>query len=131
LSSDITITETIGTEDIPQLTISKSICPTTVVENEQITYTFIIENAGNTAATALDNVVITDTFDPILSGLTVTFNGVPWATPANYSYNVLTGAFATVAGQVTVPAATYTQDPVVGNWIINPGVSILTVTGTV
>ena len=37
----------------------------------------------------------------------------------------------TVAGQITVPAATYTQDPTTGVWTITPGVSILTVTGTV
>ena len=31
----------------------------------------------------------------------------------------------------SVPAATYVQDPTTGVWTITPGVSILTVTGTV
>ena len=34
-------------------------------------------------------------------------------------------------GQVTVPSATYIQDSATGGWIIEPGVSVLTVTGTV
>lgn len=131
LSDPIEVTETISTEDIPNLTISKAVCPSTVAENGQLTYTFIILNSGNTAAVAADNVKITDTFDPILNPIAVTFNGAPWVSPANYTYNNATGAFATVAGQITVPPATYTQDPAAGNWIVNPGVSTLTVTGTV
>lgn len=131
LSTPVEVTETIYTQDIPVLTISKSLCPTTVTENGQIVYTFVIENSGNTAATATDNIVITDTFNPILNPISVTFNGAAWSDPANYSYNSTTGVFATVAGQVTVPAATYTQDPVNGNWTVNPGVSTLVVTGTV
>ncbi len=131
LSSPITITETISTENIAILSITKSLCPATVVENGQITYTFTIQNTGNTAAVAGDNVILTDTFDPILNPITVTFNGAAWADPANYSYDALTGEFATVAGQITVPAATYTQDPVNGNWIVTPGVSTLTIIGTV
>ena len=74
---------------------------------------------------------MTDTFDPILSGLTVTFNGAAWAPTTNYTYNAATGAFATVAGQITVPAATYTQNAATGEWSTTPGVSTLTVTGTV
>ena len=42
-----------------------------------------------------------------------------------------TGEFATVAGQITVPAATYVQDPLTGLWSVQPGVAVLTVTGTV
>ncbi|MEA4833335.1 hypothetical protein SDC9_83377 [bioreactor metagenome] len=131
LSTDIVATETIYTEDRPNLTISKAICPAVVTENQQLTYTFVIENSGNTAAVAGDLVTITDVFNPILNPITVTFNGAPWVSPANYSYITATGEFATVAGQVTVPAATYTQDPVLGNWIINPGASVLVITGTV
>ena len=42
-----------------------------------------------------------------------------------------TGVFATVPGQILVPAATYTQDPTTGAYTINPGTATLTVTGTV
>ena len=127
----ITATEIITAAEEANLTVSKSLCPTVVTENGQITYTFVIQNTGNTAVIATDNATITDTFDPILSGLTVTFNGAAWTTPANYTYNTATGQFATNPGQITVPAATYTQDPATGVYIIQPGVSTLTVAGTV
>ena len=131
LTTPLQIEETIYTQQTPNLTISKSLCPTTVTENGQLTYTFVIENSGNTPATAADNIIMTDTFNPILNPITVTFNGVTWTAPTNYTYDTTTGLFTTVAGQVTVPAATYTQDPETGNWIINPGVSTLVVTGIV
>lgn len=131
LSSPIEVDNTATVENTAILSITKSLCPTTVSENGQITYTFTIQNSGNTAAVAGDNVVLTDTFDPILDPITVTFNGASWSDPANYSYNNTTGEFATVAGQITVPAATYTQDPITGTWIVTPGVSTLIVTGTV
>jgi len=54
-----------------------------------------------------------------------------WAEGVNYTYDAATGEFATVAGQITVPAATYAQDPATGLWTIQPGVAVLTVTGTV
>ena len=127
----ISAEETITAAQEADLTISKSLCPTVVTENGQITYTFVIQNTGNTPVVATDNAIITDTFDPILSNLAVTFNGVAWTTPANYTYNPATGQFTTNAGQITVPAATYIQDPATGTIIIQPGVSTLTVTGTV
>ena len=129
--TEITVSETVDAETGATLTIAKSICPSTVTENGQITYTFTIQNIGNTPALVGDGIVVTDTFNPILTNLVVTYNGVAWATPTNYTYSEVTGAFATVAGQITVPAATYTQDPTTGIWIIEPGVSVLTVTGTV
>ena len=127
----VSATETITAANEADLTITKSLNPTVVTENGQITYTFVIQNTGNTPVTATDNAIITDTFDPVLSNITVAFNGVSWATPTNYTYNTVTGQFATNAGQITVPAATYTQDPTTGAVIIQPGISTLTVTGTV
>ena len=129
--TEITVTETVNAETEAELTITKSICPTSVTENGRLTYTFTIQNIGNTPADIADAIVVTDTFNPILTDLAVTFNGATWTTPANYSYNSATGVFTTVAGQITVPAATYTQDPATGIWITEPGVSVLTVTGTV
>ena len=112
------------------LTISKSLFPAVVTENGQLTYTFVIENTGNTPAVATDNIVVTDVFGPILDPIAVTFNGTPWTEGVNYTYNAATGEFATIAGEITVPAATYTQNSD-GTWTITPGVSTLTVTGTV
>lgn len=128
--SDITVTETITPENTADLTISKSLNPTTVTENGQLTYTFVIQNTGNEAVDATDNAIVTDTFNPALNITGVTFNGTAWTSPANYTYTEATGAFATNAGQITVPAATYTQNPD-GTWLIQPGVSVLTVTGTI
>lgn len=129
--TEITATETITPEAGARLTIAKSICPTTVTENGRVTYTFVVQNIGNTPAIAADNVAITDTFNPILTNLAVSFNEVTWAENVNYTYSEATGEFATVPGQITIPAATYMQNPATGEWIIEPGIGVLTVTGTV
>lgn len=131
LSAPITATETVPAATGPELTITKSITPTQVVDNDRVTYTFVIQNTGNTPVVATDNATVTDTFDPILTGLTVTFNGVPLTEGIQYTYDEATGLFATVPGQITVPAATYTQDPVTGAYTVNPGVATLVVTGTI
>ena len=127
----ITVTEVIGVESEPLLSITKSINPVPVSENGILTYTFVIQNSGNAAADVDEAAVITDVFDPILSNLTVTFNGTVWTEGVNYNYDEMTGTFTTIAGQVTVPAATFTQNPVTGIWTINPGVSTLVISGTV
>lgn len=113
------------------MAISKSLSPTTVTENGRVNYTFTIENYGNTAATATDDIVLTDTFNPALSNISVKFNNVVWTSPENYTYNEGTGEFATVSGQITVPAATYTQSVENGSWEVTPGVSTVTVSGTI
>ena len=105
--------------------------PTSVVENGTVTYTFYLQNSGNTATAATDFVTVSDTFDPILSGLTVTLDGAPLTLGADYTYDTATGAFATTAGTITVPAATAVQDAETGLWRITPGVTKLVITGTV
>ncbi len=127
----ITVTETIRTESTPILTITKSVSPVPVTENGILTYTFLIQNAGSAPADTATGAVITDTFNPILSNLSVTFNGTAWTETTNYTYDETTGEFSTVAGQITVPAATYTQDSETGVWVANPGVSTLVVKGTI
>lgn len=127
----LTATETIRAESAPSLTISKSICPPVVTENGQVTYTFVIQNSGNTEVVATDDAIVTDIFNPILSDLTVTYNGTLWTEGTNYTYDEATGTFTTLPGQITVPAADYTQDPETGVFTIQPGVAVITVTGTV
>ena len=131
LNTPATATETVTAVTAPALTISKSISPAQVVDNDRVTYTFVIQNTGNEAVVATDNAAISDTFDPILSALAVTFEGTPWAQAVQYNYNQATGLFTTVPGQITVPAATYTQDPVTGAYTVTPGIVTLTVTGTI
>ena len=131
LSAPITATETVVANAEPVLSISKSITPAQVVDNDRVTYTFVIQNSGNQAVVATDNAAITDTFDPILTGLVVTFNGTPWTPGVEYNYNESTGLFTTVPGQILVPAATYAQDPVTGAYTATPGIATLIVTGTI
>ena len=113
------------------LSISKSITPTQVVDNDRVTYTFVIQNSGNQAVVATDNAAITDTFNPILTALTVTYDGVAWTEGVQYNYNEATGLFITVPGQIIVPAATYVQNPVTGAYTATPGIATLVVTGTI
>ena len=129
ITAPITAQETVTVSDEAILSITKALSPTNVTENSELTYTFTVQNTGNTAADATDNVVISDVFDPILTNITVTVDGVVLP-PASYTYNETTGAFTTAVGAITVPAATYTQDAG-GNWIVAPGVTTVTVTGTV
>ena len=130
LAASLTAQATLAAAQRADLTVSKAICPATVTESGQLTYTFVLQNFGNTAATAGDNVILTDTFDPALTGLTVTYNGDAWKEGDNYTYDAATGTFATIAGQITVPAATYTQETD-GTYTVTPGTTTVTVTGTV
>ena len=131
INEPITATETVDAATEAELTISKSITPTQVVDNDRVTYTFVIQNTGNEAVVATDNAAITDTFDPILTDLVVTFNGAAWTEGVQYNYDEATGLFTTVPGQILVPAATYTQDPATGAYTVTPGTVTLTVTGTI
>ena len=131
ITTPITATETVTAASAPELTISKAISPTQVVDNDRVTYTFVIQNTGNEAVVATDNAVITDTFDPILTDLVVTYDGATWTEGVQYTYDAAAGLFATLPGAVTVPAATYTQDPVTGAYTLTPGIATLTVTGTI
>ncbi len=131
ITTPITAAATVTGAAAPSLTITKSITPAQVVDNDRVTYTFVIQNAGNVAVTATDNAVISDVFDPILTALSVTFDGAVWTQGTQYNYTETTGLFTTVPGQITVPAATYTQDPATGAYTAVPGVATLTVTGTI
>ena len=131
ITTPVTATETVTADAEPNLTISKSINPTQVVDNDRLTYTFVIQNTGNEAVVATDNAAITDTFDPILTDLVVTYNGVTWTEGVQYTYDAATGLFTTLPGALTVPAATYTQDPVTGAYTLTPGIVTLAVTGTI
>ena len=131
LGTPATDTATVIVTTAPVLTISKCITPTQVVDNDRVTYTFVIQNTGNRAVVATDNASISDIFDPALTALAVTFEGATWTEGVQYTYDEATGTFTTVPGQITVPAATYTQDPVTGAYTATPGVVTLTVTGTI
>lgn len=131
LSAPITAEASVTAEAAPVLTIVKSITPAQVVDNDRVTYTFVIENSGNQAVVATDDASVADTFNPILTDLAVTFNGTTWTEGTEYNYDETTGLFETIPGQILVPAATYTQDPGTGEYSVTPGVATLVVTGTI
>ena len=131
IAEPLTLTATIAARDTVNLTIAKALCPPIVTDNGQITYTFIIQNTGNQEIVATDDVIVNDTFNPILNPIAVTFNGAAWTEGTNYTYDDTTGEFATLPGQITVPATSYVQNPDTGAYSVTPGVAIITVTGTI
>lgn len=132
LTEPISASETVTADTSALLSITKALNPTVVAENGQIAYTFTIRNTGAEAVDAAAALVVSDTFDPALkSPISVTLNGDAWPETGNYSYNAASGAFATTAGRVTVPAAAYAQDAATGLWTVTPGVAVLTVTGNI
>lgn len=131
ISTPITATESVPAGVSPILTITKSITPAQVVDNDRVTYTFVIQNNGNQAVLATDNATVSDTFDPILTALSVSFNGAVWTEGDQYNYDETTGLFTTAPGQLPIPAATVTQDPLTGEYSVTPGIATLVVTGTI
>ena len=130
VSVPLTASAAVGTQDSADLMISKALSPAVVPSNGELTYSFELTNTGNSEAGAADEVIVSDDFDPILSNIAVSFNGAAWTRGVQYSYNETTGAFATLPGQITVPAAAYTQNAD-GTWTVEPGTATLTVSGTI
>ena len=124
-----TASETVTAASVANLDITKSMSPTVVSENDTITYTFDITNSGNTAADT--TVVLSDTFNPGLSDISVHLNGVELTAGTQYTYDETTGEFETVAGVISVPAATYTQAADTGVITVSPGTTVMTVSGTI
>ena len=130
-TGDLTASETVTPTAGPELEITKSVCPATVAENGELTYTFVIANYGAEEAAADADVILTDTFDPVLTGITVAYNGTPLVPTTDYTYSEATGELATLPGVITVPAASFTQDPTTGEWTTEPGTVTIVVKGTV
>lgn len=130
LPEPIEASETVSTATEPLLSITKELTPTTVPTSGSLTYTFVISNSGNTDAVATDDLVVSDLFDPILTLTSVTLDGVALQEGTDYTYDGASGAFATVAGRITVPAATFTQGTD-GSFTVDPGEAILVVSGTI
>lgn len=126
IADALTAQETVTAQAAPVLSITKSLSPTTVNSGDTLTYTFVIQNTGNAPADAADGVQIVDEFDPALDITSVTLDGAVFT---EYSY--VGNVFSTNAGSITVPAATITQDATTGVWSVSPGVTTVTVSGTV
>ena len=61
LAAPVTAEETVGVVSSPTLSITKGLNPTVVAENGQITYTFTIQNTGNTPVGTRTTVCVTHT----------------------------------------------------------------------
>lgn len=130
ISGGQTAQATVTARNGANLAITKALSPATVTQNSRITYTFVIENTGNAPAQASENIVVSDSFSPILKDIQVTLGSTPWAAGNQYTYNQATGLFTSTAGAITVPAATISQNAD-GAWIATPGTVTLTITGTI
>lgn len=130
-AGEVETSETVNALSAPDLSITKFVSPEAVTACGELTYTFIIQNTGSAAVTAADGVAVSDDFDPALSDITVTFNDEAWTEGTEYTYDETSGEFRTVLGEITVPAATFTQNAETGRITVTPGVSVLTVKGTI
>ncbi len=132
LSEPVAATAAAAAEPAAALEIIKALRPTTVTENGELFYTFTIQNYGAREAGADAAVVLRDTFNPRLNApITVALGGDSLPQAGNWTYDAASGEFATVAGRLIVPAATFTQDQATGAWSATPGVTVLTVSGTI
>ena len=128
IAQAVTASATVSADISPDLTIAKSVCPSAVTENSRVTYTFVIANTGR-GTTEEDGVVLTDTFNPVLTDLSVSVNGQMLAEGTGYTYDQTSGEFATADGVITVPGAVYSQDEATGVWSTEPGTVIVTISG--
>ena len=126
-SDTLTAAATVSAATAPELSIEKTLDPLTVTENGQVCYTITLYNRGGTEAGAEGNPVVTDTFDPPLTGVAVTYNGQTWSAGTDYTYE--DGVFTTADGAVTVPAATFDRDPESGIVTVTPGEAVIVITG--
>ena len=126
--ADTSASATVSVANTANISIIKQMCPNPSVCGDTITYTIKIYNYGNTAA---ENVVLTDDFNPAPANITVSRDGVLLlGTDYTYVDGTLTVPSAS-ATPITVPAATFTQDPTTGIITITPSVVEYTITGTI
>ena len=126
--ADANASATVSVANAANISIIKQMCPNPVICGDTITYTIKIYNYGNTAA---ENVVLTDDFNPAPDNITVSRNGV-LLLGTDYTYiNGLLSITSSLGESVTVPPASFTQDPITGIITITPSVIEYTITGTI
>ena len=126
--ADTSASAVVSVANAANISIIKQMCPNPVVCGDTITYTIKIYNYGNTAA---ENVVLTDDFNPAPANITVSRDGI-LLVGSDYSYVNGTLTVPAEGGTpITIPPATFTQDPTTGIISITPSVVEYTITGTI
>ena len=126
--ADGTASATITAVSAANVSVFKQMSPNPVICGDTVTYTIRIYNYGNIAA---ENVVLTDTFNPAPTNITVSRDGT--LLPAN-EYSYVDGTLTVPAGTTTavsVPAATFVRDATTGIVTVTPGMVEYTITGTI
>lgn len=126
-NSVYTADTTIYPDENANLVITKTADKDSVSSGDTITYSFIVQNIGSGEADARVNAVISDTFNPKLTGITVELNGAEFT---EYDYSEATGVFTTNPEAITIPAASYSRTDT-GMVVIDPQQAVVTVTGTI
>jgi len=128
LNDPITVSATVPATHYADVVITKEMTPDPVSEGETLTVTFTIENRGNEDATDL---VLVDDFPVSLTDVSVTVNGAP-VTDFTFENNRLTlPAAGSTKTTLTVPAASFSQNPTTGAITVVPGMLTVVMTGTV
>ncbi len=128
LVTPLTATDTITVDTYADVRITKTMTTTSGVTGSNITYSFVLYNYGNTEAT---DIVLTDTFNPAPTTITVDVNGQR-ISPAGYTYTDGTLTLPATGGTtLTLPAATITTDPTTGAVTVVPSTATVTVNGTI
>jgi uncharacterized repeat protein (TIGR01451 family) len=117
-------------DEYADVDIIKAMSPNPVIDGSLLTYAFTMYNYGNTLASSA---VLSDTFTPAPESIsTVSVNGTP-VLPADYSF--VGGVFRlpalTSTYSLTIPAATFTRDPVTGIVTVSPGTTTVEVSGII
>lgn len=128
-NAPVTDSDTVTVDSYADVTITKSMTPSGVVDGETLTYTFVLSNFGNAAAT---DIVLSDTFDPAPEGITVQVDGTTLAaSDYDYTGGVLTLPSESGTTALALDAATITQDPETGAVAVTPDTLTVTVTGVI
>lgn len=130
LPAAVTASAVVSSEAAAVLRIVKDLAMDAARAPDTLTYTFTIENSGNTPAAAAESVALEDRFQPILHGLQADRDGVSWTPGTDYTYDEVTGLFTSLPGAITVPAAEYARGAD-GAWVVIPGRTVITVTGRI